>query len=170
MAPLRTSDIKPLFHWINDRELVLHSAPFKPISEAQHRAWFNDVRKRDDTFIFGIRLGNTRRLIGYCQLRAVDPVHRNAELQIRLGASSEWGKGYGTEATMKLLQFAFEDRNLHRVYLHVFASNKPAIRIYEKAGFAREGLMRQAAYIDGKFIDIVLMAALRSDFCRSAST
>lgn len=166
LSPLRAGDVKHLFHWVNERDLVLHSAPFKPISEAQHRAWFRRIQRHDDASIFGIRLSNPDRLIGYCQLRAVDPVHRNAELQIRLGASDEWGKGYGTEAVAKLLRFAFLDRNLHRVYLHVFATNKAAMRLYEKAGFVREGLMRQAAFIDGEYLDIVLMAALRTNFRR----
>jgi len=153
-----------MFQWINSRDLVLHSAPFKPISEAQHRTWFKQVQERNDTFIFGIRLRDPDRLIGYCQLHAIDSVHRNAELQIRLGATGEWGKGYGTQATVQLLRFAFVDRNLHRVYLNVLATNKAAIRIYEKAGFVREGQLRQAAHINGEYVDVVLMAVLRGDY------
>jgi len=164
LAPLRPSDAAPMFRWINDRDLVLHSAPFRPISEAQHRAWFRRLQRRDDVFVFGIRLGDSDRLIGYCQLREVDPVHRSAELQIRIGARDQWGRGYGTEAVAELLRFAFLDRNLHRVYLHVLCTNRAAMRIYAKTGFVREGIMRQAAYIGGKFVNVALMAVLAEEF------
>jgi RimJ/RimL family protein N-acetyltransferase len=160
LTALAAADAKAMFQWINDRDLVLRSAPFKPVSEARHRAWFEQVQRRDDVAIFGIRLHDSDKLIGYCQLRGIDPVHRSAELQIRLGAKGEWGKGYGTEAVTQLLRFAFKDRNLNRVYLHVLSSNAPAIRIYRKAGFRNEGLMKAAAFIDGRFVDVLLMALL----------
>jgi RimJ/RimL family protein N-acetyltransferase len=118
------------------------------------------VQQRHDAYIFGIRLCETDRLVGYCQLHSVDSVHRSAELQIRLGGTEVWGKGYGTEAVSQLLHFAFKDRNLHRVYLHVILSNAAAIRIYEKAGFVREGMMKQAAFIAGRYVDVLLMAAI----------
>jgi RimJ/RimL family protein N-acetyltransferase len=162
LAPLKAADLKPMFEWVNSRELVLHSAPFRPISESQHRAWFRRVQRRNDVHIFGVRQRDSDRLIGYCQLHSLDAIHRSAELQIRLGAVDVWGRGYGTEAVRQLLMFAFNDRNLHRVYLHVLATNAAAIRIYRRAGFAREGLMKQAAYIDGRYVDVILMAALSS--------
>jgi len=163
LVALKEADAEPMFQWINDRELVLHSAPFKPVSETQHRAWFKQVQQREDVAIFGIRLRGSDRLIGYCQLREIDPVHRSAELQIRLGAKDAWGKGYGTDAVNRLLGFAFKDKNLHRVYLHVLSSNTAAVRIYRKAGFTREALMKEAAYIDGRYVDVLLIAALNPD-------
>ncbi len=111
--------------------------------------------------IFGIRLLEGGSLIGTCQLHAIDPIHRTAELQIRI-APSHHGQGYGTEAVGLLLDHAFKDLNLHRVQLHVFATNARAIRVYEKAGFAREGVLLEAAYIDGKYVDVVVMGVLRA--------
>jgi RimJ/RimL family protein N-acetyltransferase len=53
---------------------------------------------------------------------------------------------------------------LYRIYLHVFASNQAAIRTYEKAGFRREGLLRQHAHVDGKYVDVIVMGVLRDEF------
>jgi RimJ/RimL family protein N-acetyltransferase len=70
----------------------------------------------------------------------------------------------GTAAIRQLVEFGFRDLNLNRIALHVFATNTRAIHVYEKIGFSREGLLRQAAYVDGGFLDVVLMALLRADY------
>ena len=126
LTPLTLADLPILFEWINDRELVLFNAPYKPVSETQHRAWFEDIQQRDDVVIFGIRLLETDKLIGSCQLHNISYVHRSAELQIRLGDAAERGRGYGTEAVRLLLKFGFQDLNLQRIYLHVFSTNAAA--------------------------------------------
>lgn len=163
LAPLRTADIPVLFEWINDRNEVLHSSAYRPVHEPSHEAWFEDIRQRKDVAIFGIRLIGSDQLIGSCQLLEIHPVYRTAELQIRIGVAESRGKGYGTEATRLLLRFAFCDLDLRRVCLHVLGTNARAIRMYEKCGFVREGLLRQAAHIDGNYVDVVVLGVLRDD-------
>ena len=119
--------------------------------------------KVGDSVIFGIRLLESNRLIGSCQLHSINHVHRSAELQIRIGEPFQRGQGYGTEAVRLLLDFAFKDLNLHRVYLHVFSTNAAAILIYKKVGFVHEGLLRKAAHIDGAYVDVVVMGILRDE-------
>lgn len=164
LTPLTLADSPVLWQWINDREQVLFNSSYKPVTELQHRAWFEAVQQRNDQVIFGIRLLETDQLIGSCQLHSINSVNRTAELQIRLGSPTECGKGYGTEAIRLLLQFAFADLNLHRVYLHVFAGNARAIQAYEKAGFVPEGTLRQAAYVNGQYVDVVVMGILREEY------
>jgi RimJ/RimL family protein N-acetyltransferase len=166
LAALRPEDSPTLFQWINDRELVLFNSAYRPVSQGEHDAWFESIRERSDVFIFGIRLCETDQLIGSCQLHSINSISRSAELQIRLGVSNERGKGYGTEAVKLLLQFAFSELNLHRVYLHVFATNPRAIQVYEKCGFVREGLLREAAFIDDRFVDVLVMGILREEYGR----
>lgn len=162
LAPLRTEDAPLLFEWINNRDLVVLNSSYKPIHEDNHRAWFEHMRGRKDVAIFGIRRHDDR-LIGSCQLLAIDPLQRTAELQIRIADGSDRGQGHGTEAVRLLLRHAFDDLDLRRVQLHVFSGNEAALRCYEKAGFIREGLLRQAAYIDGVLRDVVVMGILRDD-------
>lgn len=63
-----------------------------------------------------------------------------------------------------MLRHAFNDLNLHRVFLSVLSSNAGAIRAYEKAGFRREGIAREAAYKRGRYEDLVGMAILSHEF------
>jgi RimJ/RimL family protein N-acetyltransferase len=164
LGPLLDADLPVLFRWINEPEQVHWNSAYRPVSETDHRAWFEAVRHRSDVTIFAIRTLPEERLIGSCQLRNIDPVHRNAELQIRIGEVDERGVGYGTHAVRQLLHFGFQDLNLRRVYLNVFAHNAAAIRTYEKAGFRREGVLREAAHIDGRYVDVVVMGILRPEF------
>lgn len=134
LEPLRDDDADALFHWINDRELVELSATFRPVSRAEHDAWFAAVRARDDVAIFAIR--EDGRLVGTGQLlRDGD----EAELRIRLGAADARGRGIGTEAVRRLVRHGFDELGLRRIWLQVFATNVRAIRAYEKAGFRRCG-------------------------------
>jgi len=136
LEPLRDEDSDTLFAWINDRELVEQSATFRPVSRAEHDAWFRAVRDpgRDDLVIYAIR--EDGRLVGTCQL-LIDGAE--AELRIRIGVADARGRGLGTEAVRELVRIAFADRGVQRVWLQVFAHNTRAIRTYEKAGFVRCG-------------------------------
>jgi RimJ/RimL family protein N-acetyltransferase len=164
LTPVTDDDLPVMLNWINDREQAIFNAPYKPVSLLQHQEWFESVQRRSDMQLFGVRLSETGELIGTCQLHSINRVHRSAELQIRLGDVQQRGKGYGTEAVRLLLEFAFKDLNLHRVNLHVFSTNHAAIRVYEKVGFAREGLLRSAAYINGEYVDVLVMGILQNEY------
>jgi RimJ/RimL family protein N-acetyltransferase len=88
-------------------------------------------------------------------------VHRCAEFGIRIGSEANRGKGYGKEATALALSFCWNHLNLNRVQLIVFGHNARAARVYAAAGFEREGLLRRAAFVDGAWVDLVIMAVLR---------
>jgi RimJ/RimL family protein N-acetyltransferase len=151
-------------NWINDRELVHLNSVYHPISDINHQQWFDTISSQPNLVIFSIVEQETDKLIGSCSLRKVDYLHRNAELQIRIGDIQHQGKGLGTEAVELLLCHAFDDLNLHRVYLQVFVNNTRAIHAYKKAGFVGEGCLRQAVYIQGKYKDVLVMGILRNEF------
>jgi RimJ/RimL family protein N-acetyltransferase len=162
LAPVRDDDLPDLFRWINDRESALLSAPYRPVHGQDHRAWFDAIRVREDAVVFGIRTLFDDRLVGTCQLVGIDRRARSAELRIRLGDEDARGRGLGAEAVELLLRHAFDDLNLRRVSLQVLATNERAVGTYEKAGFEHEGRLREAAYVDGAYVDVLLLARLRS--------
>ena len=152
-----------LFRWINDPKTVRLNSPFAPIHEPNHRSWFDAVTRDADRIVFAIRELNRSEIIGVIQLVDIHPIHRSAELIIRIGEEGYRNKGFGTEALQLAVKFAFEDRNLQRIWLHVFSSNGRAIKAYEKAGFRQEGVLRRACYISGGWVDLVIMAMLADE-------
>lgn len=164
LAPLKDENAKLLYEWINDRNLVLLNTAYKPVSENQHLKWFDSIRQRSDAYILGIFLNKTKELIGYCQLRPIHYIYKHAELLIRIGKTSKQNKGYGSEAIKRLLKFSFNDLNLKRIYLHVFTTNKRAIKVYGNIGFKKEGTLRKHAHVDGKYVDVIIMGILRDEY------
>lgn len=163
LRSVRDGDSSLLFEWINDHDLVVLNAPYRPVSEVEHREWFEKLGKRTDRVFFMIEDVETLSTIGSCQLLNIHSIHQSAELQIRIGQTIFQNKGAGSEAVRQLVAFGFEDLNLRRIVLQVFATNERAIRVYEKNGFVREGLLRQAAFIDGRWVDVLCMAKMRGD-------
>ena len=100
--------------------------------------------------------------VGSVYIRDIDNVHHKGEYGIFIGEETARGKGIGTRAARLMIEYAFMELHLHRLYLRVFADNTQAIASYEKAGFIREALLRDDVYIDNNYKDVVLMAVLNN--------
>jgi RimJ/RimL family protein N-acetyltransferase len=98
-------------------------------------------------------------LVGSLQLVGVRLKDRCATLGIAL-AREHIGRGYGTDATRVIVDYAFREMGLHRIQLSVAPFNRAGIRAYEKAGFVEEGRRRDAVWHDGRWYDEVLMSLL----------
>jgi [ribosomal protein S5]-alanine N-acetyltransferase len=99
----------------------------------------------------------------------IDDKNRHAMFGIFVGAAEARGKGYGTAATAMVVRYAFNTLNLNRVWLHVYEDNKPGIRVYEKVGFRKEGVLRQDNFRRGRYRDTIVMGILRADGRRSGT-
>ncbi len=65
---------------------------------------------------------------------------------------------------LTLLKLAFDEMNLHRVWLHVFPDNEGAIACYLKCGFREEGRLRQEVFQGGRYYDVIVMGVLKDEF------
>jgi RimJ/RimL family protein N-acetyltransferase len=101
--------------------------------------------------------------LGQIVLSSISPVHRNCEFSIRIGREADRGRGVGSTAIRLMLNHAWNDLGLHRVSLTVHESNIRARRAYEKCGFAQEGMLRDAAFVDGNWVNLIVMSVLSSD-------
>lgn len=104
------------------------------------------------------------QVIGDIQLGDIDPYNRNAFIRIAIDQATYQGKGYGSEAMRLMLDYGFGILNLHRIELNVFAYNERAIHTYEKIGFQREGVQRQALYYNHAYHDSILMSMLADEY------
>jgi RimJ/RimL family protein N-acetyltransferase len=95
-------------------------------------------------------------LVGVCSLEGITARNRSAEAGIWVG-QPHWGKGYGTDAMRTLCRFGFQEMNLKRVQLSVYETNPRAMRSYLKVGFKEEGRLRGAQFVDGRYVDAIVM-------------
>jgi len=96
-------------------------------------------------------------------LTRIDYVHRHAEFHIVIGERAAQNRGLGTAATRAIVRHGFRDLNLHRIYALILQTNLSSIRTCEKAGFRHEGTVREGAYKNGRYQDVVLMGLLKSE-------
>ncbi len=152
--------------WLNDWEVAQFLNPGipAPFNLEDETHWFENRAKSKENMVFAILTLDENKLIGNCGLHNVDLKNRKAVFGIFIGDKNYWGKGCGTDATRTLLRFAFGELGLNRVELEVYDFNPRAMRCYEKAGFRRDGVRRQALYREGNFHDIYLMGILREEW------
>ncbi|MET9632706.1 GNAT family protein [Lentzea sp. NPDC006480] len=87
----------------------------------------------------------------------------NRSAGFRIALWDGFGQGYGTAAIEHVLDYAFNERGLHRVDLEVYEFNERAIHVYKKCGFREEGRLRDALLWDGEFHDAIVMSVLSTD-------
>ncbi len=163
LRALEREDIPAFVRWFNDPEVRRHLLLHLPMSTAQEEKWFEEHVLNGANIILGIEIPDSK-LIGNIGLHRANHKDSSAELGIVIGEKEYWSAGYGTDAIMTLLKFAFEELNLHRVYLRVDADNPRGIRCYEKCGFQHEGKMRDAVFRAGEYRDQLMMSVLRPEF------
>jgi diamine N-acetyltransferase len=166
LRPVEREDLPRYVRWFGDPEVRRHLLVYLPFSLAQEERWYEELQGRlsrgDDVLLAvdtvqGVHIGN----VG---LDSIDWKNRSAELGIVIGEKTHWGQGYGTDAIRTLLRLAFEEMNLHRVFLRVDVDNARGIRCYEKCGFVVEGTQRDAVFREGRYHDQFLMSVLRPEF------
>jgi RimJ/RimL family protein N-acetyltransferase len=160
-------DVEDRYRWLNDPEV------YRYLGMRPERFSREEVRQYLEQSATGMNVGLNFAVetkegvhIGGATLRNFNHVARSAEFAIMIGEAAYRGRGYGTEVTRLMLEVAFRHFNLNRVWLTVYEPNEGAIRAYEKAGFVKEGLLREYVFIDGQYLNAYLMAILRSDWER----
>lgn len=158
----------PLFaRWENDFAVGLYSGtPMRPRPQESFEAEFEEQLKseRRDSIVFAIYDNASLKPIGDVGLRHVWPAQGIAEFGIAIGEKDYWAKGYGTEATVLMLDFAFSVLGLHNVMLMTSSYNERAIRAYTRAGFKEFGRRREAWRVGDRYYDTVCMDCLASEF------
>jgi RimJ/RimL family protein N-acetyltransferase len=164
LRPLERADAPALVPWFNDPEVVRTLARYRPLNLQEEEAWLERTQGSEHDLGLGIVCRATDELIGGTGLHQMDFKNRHAAFGILIGKKENWGKGYGTEATGLLIQYAFDTLNLNRVWLHVYEFNERGIRAYEKVGFRREGVLRQDCYREGRYWNTIVMGILREEW------
>jgi RimJ/RimL family protein N-acetyltransferase len=159
-------DLERNHRWINDREVTRFLAARYPMSLLAEETWMRETATRRMSYehvFFAIETKEGRH-IGNTNFFNPSPENRSAEIGIMIGDKEYWSKSYGADALVTLLRFGFDEMNLHRACLNVYAPNERAIACYRKVGFVDEARMRKALYTEGAYHDILWMSVLEDEF------
>ena len=125
--------------------------------------FFLNSLEEDDRYFFLI-ISPDGKIIGESVINEIDWEIRCANFRIAIYHSTEREHGIGTWATEVTRDFAFEELKLHRLELDVYSFNPRAEKVYLKAGFKREGILKDSIKDGDKYADDILMAILEDEW------
>ncbi|MFW6136315.1 MAG: GNAT family N-acetyltransferase [Chloroflexota bacterium] len=166
LRPVERDDLADFVEWFSDPEVRRYLDMALPFSMAQEERWFEQLQERLEKrevvmltieTIDGAHIGNI-------SLFDINWKDRHAELGITIGDKDYWDQGYGSDAIRTMVRVAFDELNLHRVFLRVYANNERGLRCYEKVGFQTEGTLRESVFQGGAYRDTVVMSLLAEEF------
>lgn len=163
LRPWRSGDEPSIVRHANNRQIWLNLRDRfpHPYTAADAAWWIDEVRGQRPTTNFAVVVD--REPVGGIGLIVQPDVERcSAEIGYWLG-EDYWGRGIMTAAVQAATTYAFERLALERVFAAVYEWNPASMRVLEKAGYQREGVLRRSAIKDGRVIDKVLFAALRPE-------
>lgn len=165
LRPFRPSDADAMWRDLTDDEAMRLTGSHGDFERAAVDRWVSTRGDTDDRLDLAVTDPLTGEWFGEVVINDVDLDNRSCNFRIALSASAR-DRGIGTEATRLIVAYVFEriEPPINRIELGVYAFNPRAIAVYERVGFVREGVAREALRWDGEFVDEVLMAMLRSDY------
>ncbi|MGD9592049.1 MAG: GNAT family N-acetyltransferase [Candidatus Berkiella sp.] len=145
LRPYNNNHIEKTVEWLSLPLIKENFGLVNNISVDSHKNWLDNNKEVIKWAIYSEKyIGN---LFLFENAR-----HKSAYFQIYIGATTHIGKGIGGQALNLMLNYAFTEKDIHRVWMHCYPTNLRAIKLYEKLGFVFEGMERESIYKNEKFI------------------
>lgn len=170
LRALKKKDVEPMLEWMHDPDNQKHFQKRMNEMTREDVVAFCKKAKIPQKLCGGENLhfaivDESDEYLGTISLKDISLVNRTAEYAISIRRKAQ-GQGIAKISTSLILQKAFDEYDLHRVYLNVLADNVRAIHLYEKCGFVFEGKFRDHLMINGKYVDLKWYAILKEEFNR----
>lgn len=144
-------DIPYKVKWINDEKNNKYLHYDLPLREDKTLVWFRNIKDRTDRADYTITYNDEPA--GLIGLLNIDQKNKKAEYYICLGEERYKGRGIAYTASKLLIDIAYNQLGLKRIYLYTETGNIPAQRLFEKIGFEKEGLLKNDLIHNGRNID-----------------
>lgn len=166
LSPLTKEDITADYiHWLNDKEVCAgNSHATFPNNYMKTLSYVESVSNSTKDLVFAVRWKKNDLHIGNASFQDINLKNRSAEMAIILGNKNYWNKGISTEILSLFIEYGFDTLNLHRITTGTPVTNKGAIRICEKNGMQKEGLLREVLFKNGKYLDVVIFSILSREY------
>ncbi len=161
LVPFDEEHIEVSRGWINNEDITLYMGSRFPVGAAEQKAWYENLLK-DNTKKKLIIVNQSSKNVGMVSLLNIDHKNQNAEVGIYISPNYQ-GKGYAKEAVNMILNFAFRELNMHKIYAFIRIDNDSSRKLFESIGFFHEYIDTEAVYSNGKFVDICKYSVFKRD-------
>lgn len=165
LRPIEESDLHAITVMINDENMTQYLGSDTPRSTEDERAWLENLSKnRDKDQVLAVVLIENEALIGLMGVHGINLKDGIAKTGAFIGKKECRGKGYGTEAKMLLMNYAFNTLNIRKLCSEHLAFNDASRKYQEKCGYKQEGYLRAHRFKNGAYHDCVVTAVFREDW------
>lgn len=170
LRPLEVRDLEAVApYFANTAELYYYLPDLLlPRTAAQLQILMDDWNDGKRNFVFACRAGE--ETLGLVSLSDLDAAAGSAEAGIVITEPAWRGQGLAREALTLLLDYAFGDLRLHRIFARVAVENHKSLALFENLGFVREGRMRQAMRRGDRYIDLIFLGLLEEEYRQGPTT
>ena len=166
LRKLTLDDLEDVYAYSSDEKVTrfLRWGPHTAVGQTE--SYIREVQQeyqegRDGPW--GIEHRASSRVVGAIHLMDIRVRHRRAEIGFLL-SKAYWRRGLMVEALQRVLKYAFEDVGLNRIGAFCLADNLAGMRVLEKAGMLKEGMLREYAFQKGALWDFYVYSILRCDW------
>lgn len=166
LSQLSQNDISDRYiNWLNDEEVCRDNSHARfPNTRSKTLSYIEHLEKSKDETAFAIRWKKNDLHIGNAAIQKIDRINRSAELAILIGDKKYWGKGIASEVYELLIKYGFDTLNLNRISSGQTIANKGMIKVCERSGMKKEGILRQVLYKQGEYLDAAVYSILKREF------
>lgn len=167
LRPIKKADISLFLKWFNDPEVTQYLTLYLPMTEMAEEKWIEESVARansDVNLVIEIVNKGTPQAIGSLGLNHLKMKDREGTFGIVIGEKDLWERGYGTEATQLIINYGFEQLNLHRIVSLVCSFNERSLNLHKKVGFVEEGRRRKAVFKNGQYWDLIEFGVLENEW------
>ena len=170
LVKLRTveqKDLEQLKNWRNREEFKKHFREYLELNDLNQIEWFeNEVNKSNRTIMFSIVDAGTDNLIGCCGLTYINWVYRNADFSFYIGKDDLYidELGYSIEAAKILLDYAFNQLNLHKIWTEIYEFDNQKKKFLRLLSFNLDAKLREHYFYDGRWWDSLIFSLLKEEF------
>ena len=165
LTELDRANAETIRTWLNDPEVHRHLlVGHVPITREEEQRYYDSQGPASGMYNFEIHVAADGRYIGNVGLKDVSLIHRHGEIGIVIGDKGSWGKGYGGDAIVTCLRFAFLTLGLHSVLIKTEEGHERARELYRRLGFVQTGVERERVYHEGRFTGHVVFDMLEDEY------
>ncbi|MFX1594147.1 MAG: GNAT family N-acetyltransferase [Promethearchaeota archaeon] len=161
LRAMEPEEIPLISDWLNNLEFQGRYTPLLQRSKEEMKIRFSEISEDHKEFIIEKKDGTKIGIIIYFMVKGGP--YNLVEIGYYM-IMSERKKGYCTEALKLFVDFLFLSRAIERIQATTDNKNGVSQRVLEKAGFAKEGIMRKAVFMKGDYVDITLFSILRKEW------
>ncbi|MFH1310752.1 MAG: GNAT family protein [Candidatus Omnitrophota bacterium] len=157
-------DLTNYLRWMNDSDIVRFTESKGKSYSQEDLNDYISAMSNDKNHFFGVYLNNDNRHIGNIKLGDINIVHKRADIGLIIGEKDLWGQGFGTEAIELLIAYAFKELNLRKVVAGMYADNLGSYKAFLKSGFKECGRLKDNVFLEGRFIDGILVEKINENY------